>query len=171
MGKLIDITGKRFGKLVVLDLHPNRDGQGKPTWLCQCDCGNKTLSAGSNLRVGLSTSCGCSRAESLTTHGASNGASKLYQVWQGMKQRCSNPDHVGYRHYGGRGVIVCEEWGGSYEAFRDWANANGYAAGLTLDRENNDGDYEPSNCRWATWTVQNNNKRNSKRRAPNDATV
>ena len=92
-------------------------------------------------------------------HGMSN--TKLYWVWTSMRQRCNNSKHKRYSDYGGRGIAVCEEWN-KYQSFYDWAMSNGYTAGLTLDREDNDGNYNPENCRFATYTEQNNNRRKFK---------
>ena len=89
-----------------------------------------------------------------TIHGMSH--SRLYQIWNGMKQRCSNPNTISYRYYGGKGVSVCREWGENFTAFRDWAMANGYKSTLTIDRIDSTGNYEPSNCRWATNKEQQN---------------
>ena len=87
---------------------------------------------------------------------------RLRPVWRGMKNRCFNPNAPKYKHYGARGITVCDEWKEKYQAFFDWAMANGYEEGLTIDRIDNDGNYEPSNCRWVTRTVQNGNKRNNR---------
>ena len=85
---------------------------------------------------------------------------RLYNIWRGIKKRCGLPTAHAYENYGGRGICVCAEWRESFEAFRDWALANGYRDDLTLDRIDNDRGYEPSNCRWVSWVVQENNKRN-----------
>lgn len=113
-----------------------------------------------NLRNGQSQSCGCRHREIVSAnrkHGDWN--KQLYKVWCAMKQRCSNPNSRVYGYYGGRGISVCREWQESYLTFREWATASGYERGLTLDRIDNDGDYEPSNCRWVSMSVQNSNKR------------
>lgn len=91
----------------------------------------------------------------MITHGESK--TKLNKVWRNMKDRCYNPNNKRYTHYGGRGIAVCEAWKGSYVVFRDWAISAGYKNGLSLDRINNDGNYDPSNCRWADGVSQNNN--------------
>lgn len=83
---------------------------------------------------------------------------KLYRVWSTMKERCYNPNHIKYKNYGARGITICDEWKNSFKAFRDWAYANGYEEGLSIDRIDNNKNYEPSNCRWATMTQQANNK-------------
>lgn len=164
MGSFIDLTGKKFGRLTVLNRAENGRTANKPVvrWKCICECGNRLITEGNSLRRGRTKSCGClnqvSRLKNLkrVTHGGSQ--TRLYHIWAHMKQRCSNPNVERYPLYGGRGIKVCESWNKSFSAFRDWALSNGYSDSLTLDRINVDGDYEPKNCRWATMKQQQNNK-------------
>lgn len=161
MAQAIDLTGQRFGRLVVIDRAWDKPGV---WWNCTCDCGKTKPIRSSQLRYGHTQSCGCLRDEmreehNKPTHGETN--TRLYSIWRGMKKRCYQPTSAGYKNYGGRGITVCDEWIASYESFRDWSLANGYADGLTLDRIDLNGNYEPSNCRYASYLEQENNKRNS----------
>ena len=149
MPKLNDLTGQRFGRLTVLE-------RTELKWLCKCDCGNKKIVAGGHLVSGDTKSCGCLRIK----HGMRN--TRLYSIWHGMKERCYNTKHKFYKHYGGRGIKVCEEWKNDFQTFADWALSHGYADNLTIDRIDVNGNYEPSNCQWATNAEQQRNKRNSK---------
>lgn len=157
-----DLTGKRFGKLTVLAKSPERRGRSF-TWICQCDCGRITHPIVTNrLLHGRTRSCGCLRGDfnkGRATHGLSR--SPLYRTWRNMKNRCLNTWAERYKHYGGRGITVCDEWLHNFEAFYDWAIANGYADGLSLDRIDVNGNYCPENCRWADETIQANNKSNN----------
>jgi hypothetical protein len=143
-----DYTGYIFGKWTVL----KRDIDRKKHWFCKCSCGNIVSVSIDHLKRGTSTKCqkckGRQYSKAMTTHGESK--TRLYYVWLSMRNRCNRPGVKGYENYGGRGIKVCEEWLHSYENFRNWSLANGYAPGLQIDRINNDGDYSPDNCRWVS---------------------
>lgn len=159
MGVLKDITGKRYGKLVVTGY------AGKGHYHCICDCGEERDVLRGNLVKGRQTSCGCYvreiNSKRMTTHGESK--SHLYIVWAAMKRRCYNPNSKDYKNYGGRGIILCPEWKENFTLFRDWAIKNGYKQGLQIDRKDTNGNYEPSNCRWVTQIENENNRRDTKK--------
>lgn len=157
-----DISGQKFNRLTALKRAENCK-HGSAQWLCMCDCGKEVIALGQKLRNGRTSSCGCFAAEQaskrFTKHGESN--TRLFKIWGGMKSRCANPKTVGWNNYGGKGVRVCEIWASDFTAFKSWAIENGYKDNLTLDRKNNQGNYEPSNCRWATMKEQASNKTNN----------
>lgn len=167
MGKVIDMTGQRFGKLTVISQAETKNN--RAMWLCQCDCGNEKIVAGKHLRNGMVKSCGCYIREYLkeckTKHSKCN--SKLYYVYNGIKDRCYNSNKKGYKNYGGRGIVMCQEWLNDFMSFYNWAIENGYSeeskrGEYTIDRIDNNGNYEPSNCRWITIREQQKNKRNNR---------
>lgn len=168
MGKRLNLIGQTFGKLYVTEKSQFRGKKGDVMWLCQCKCGNKTYVSSANLRSGDISSCGCMRHK-FTTENASgmNNPSakhnlrnhKLYPIWKMMKQRCYNSKCSNFQYYGSRGITVCPEWLNDFQAFYDWAMSQGYQDGLTIDRIDVDGNYEPGNCRWITMAEQNKNKR------------
>jgi hypothetical protein len=151
MTTLCDMTGQRYGRLLVLMRDANQLGH-HTTWLCQCSCGRFKTVTSARLRNGQTRSCGCWNREATSKRRYVHGMSKtpLYDVWRNMCQRCENPQNNRWNSYGGRGISVCSEWRNSVKAFLDWALANGYRRGLTIDRVNNDGNYEPDNCRFVT---------------------
>lgn len=163
----LSLLGKRYGRLVVIGDTEKHRGDSS-LWICKCDCGKTIQVTADNLQRGKTKSCGCLKKEveksgnNSRKHGMSG--SRLYIIWCDMKQRCFNSNQKGYKDYGGRGITICDEWKDSFEEFRDWALSHGYSDELTIDRINNDGNYEPDNCRWATMAEQNQNKRNVKRR-------
>ena len=166
MSALIDLTGKKFGRLRVLALHPERYRCGKqtvPQWLCHCDCGAETIVRGCNLRSGNTTSCGCVRKEQAskrhTTHGLTK--SRAYRTWHNMKNRCLNPNFTSYPNYGGRGINFDERWR-EFEAF--YADVDDPPDGLSLDRPDNDGNCGPANWRWADRSTQRRNQRGRTKR-------
>lgn len=161
MGKLIDLTGQRFGRLTVVE-RAAQTNDGKATWVCVCDCGNRCVVIGALLRNKHTRSCGCLEKE-VKKEGTNKKHGKCYTrlhgIWRGMKKRCYCSNAENYKHYGGRGITICDEWLHDFQAFWDWSMANGYADNLSIDRINGDGNYEPSNCRWVTQREQTNNLR------------
>lgn len=170
MARLKDVfPGAEFGMLKVVSVErvastPAMQARGSKTYaeaVCQCQCGRTWT--GHVGRLGTMTnSCGCLLAKKLTTHGRSRrGNTRLYDIWYGMLNRCTNEKHRAYKNYGGRGITVCPEWLNSVDSFCAWAETSGYADGLTLDREKNNEGYSPSNCRWITRGQQNSNRRDN----------
>lgn len=159
----VDITGQRFGRLVALRPTSQRRS-GKVMWLCQCDCGNTTLSTSNNLKSGGTRSCGCLYKETRQgklKHGMTG--ERLHRIWKGMHSRCNNKNAKSYENYGGRGISICNEWNGDngFLNFYEWSMKHGYADNLTIDRIDVNGDYTPNNCRWVTQHEQTRNKRNT----------
>lgn len=170
-GKHEDLTGQRFGRLVVLDLIAKRSIHKKIMWRCLCDCGKEKSVATGELNSGKIRSCGCLLAdrqrELKTTHGKTE--TRLYSIWRGMKRRCENPKSKNWKYYGALGVSVCDEWKNSFQAFYDWAMSAGYdetapRGQCTIDRINPYGDYAPDNCRWADMKTQLQNRRKAERK-------
>ena len=157
-----EYIGKKYGRWTVVEHLGVIDGRRK--YLCRCDCGNERTLLLNNLKMGCTKSCGCLSREMTVERNRTHGGHKtrLYKAWINMKDRCHNSNSTYFKDYGGRGIAVCQEWRNSFEAFRDWAGANGYAEGLSLDRINVDGNYEPNNCRWSTIKEQARNRRSSR---------
>lgn len=159
MGRFIDLTGQRFGRLTVIERAPNK---GKRTvWLCRCDCGNEKEIRQEDLHSGKTVSCGCYLHEKITKHGLYKDPE--YRRLMSMKDRCSNPNATHAHRYVGRGIKVCDEWKNDPKAFYDYVSKLPHfrEKGYTLNRINNDGDYEPGNVEWADdYTQMNNTCRN-----------
>ncbi len=168
MAIAIDMSGRRCGRLTVIERV--RSAKAQAQWKCRCDCWKEVVVCGQSLRNGHTQSCGCYGLEVSASHTPSNSRHKesgtrLYGIWKGLRSRCKSEGNTSFGYYGGRGIKVCPEWDESYEAFRDWALANGYRDDLTIDREDTNGNYTPENCRWASRKTQMNNTRANRRLA------
>ena len=167
MPKKIELhAGKKFNKLTVVSLDHkeinkyNNTIKTRDFYLCKCECGKNTIVEKWNLITGHTFSCGCMAKHNNLKHNKTN--SLIYRRWTGMKNRCYNKNEPTFYRYGGRGITVCDEWKNDFMSFYNWAIANGYKDDLTLDRINNDGNYEPSNCRWVDVKTQSRNRCSNK---------
>lgn len=175
-GKYIDLTGLTFGRLKVINLdHKTHYKWGTIIyWKCKCSCGNEKIIRGLDLKNGKTKSCGCILKEKReankgskeqpkkhlignTKHGLHH--TRIYKIWQGLKKRCYNKNYRDYKYYGGKGVIVCDEWLNDVKVFYNWAINNGYKENLSIDRISSDGNYSPENCRWADSHIQGINQK------------
>lgn len=159
--KLVDLTGKRFGRLIVIKRDGTKvfpSGQKRPLWLCKCDCGKEVHILARNLITGNTTSCGCLAIEKRTTHNL--WGTKVYKCWDNMLSRCYNHNATGYKNWGGRGIKVYSKWINDFSAFYDYVSKLPHFGekGYSLDRINNDGNYEPNNLRWVTRSEQAHNQ-------------
>lgn len=163
MNKFKDLTNLKFDKWKVS--HRVENGKnGSARWHCICECGKEKEIYTSSLTSGKSKSCGCSNYKNLKitqpTHGMTG--TKIYEAWTHLRSRCKNSKDKNYKNYGGRGITVCKEWN-KFENFQEWSNKHGFKDGLSIDRIDNNGNYEPSNCRWTTSKVQQNNTRHNRK--------
>lgn len=159
--------GERFGELTFWEELRSKvfpSGQSRRRAVFVCKCGNKFNALIADIKSGHTSSCGCYRNQAtikrMTTHGLSKHPT--YKLWSGMKERCYNPNNKSYESYGGRGITISDEWLNNFQSFYDWCMANGYKKGLQIDRIDNDGKYEASNCQFISQTFNARNKSTTK---------
>lgn len=159
------MIGQKYNSLLILERVENGKNR-QPRFKCLCDCGNETIVHKSNLISGHIKSCGCDRQKNarrlFTRHGLSG--TRIYRIWVEMNHRCYLASDTSYQKYGAKGITVCDEWKNDFQTFYDWAIANGYSDELTIDQIDNDLGYSPNNCRWATYSQQNKNRKKFKRK-------
>lgn len=162
MPRRIDLKNKVFGRITCIEPTGKRK-RGSIVWRCVCSCGKEVFVNSNALMMGETRSCGCLKTDTnskqLRTHGMSR--TRLYKIWIAMRRRCFNEKSKAYKNYGGRGISVCKDWM-DFVPFMQWAVENGYRSDLTIERKNNDGNYCPENCTWATRKQQLNNKRSNR---------
>lgn len=159
MGKVTEMTGQRFDRLTVTGLAEGSKGARR--WNCTCDCGAEVVVAGHHLRSGATRSCGCLQRELMSKRSTSHGKSRsrTYTIWVRMRDRCANPKNLRFSQYGGRGIAVCDRW----QSFGNFlADMGECPDGMSIDRIDANGNYEPGNCRWATEKTQQNNRRTNR---------
>ena len=160
-----NLIGQKFNRLTVIDEAPSKrkpSGSIAIYWKCRCECGNEKIIEAANLKNNHSISCGCYKKEKISTiNGLSKQYKMLYKIYYAMKRRCYNNKYISYANYGGRGIKVCDRWLESFENFLEDMKDT-YQEGLSIDRINNDGNYEPSNCKWSTAKEQARNRRDNK---------
>lgn len=157
---LEDLRGRIFGRLTVIDLHPVRSKAKRARWICRCECGNETIVQSLNLKQGATISCGCALSDHLVARNLTHGqfGSPEHNTWHGMLSRCTNHNNKSYYNYGGRGITVCDRWHKFENFFIDMGHKS---PNSTIERVNNNGNYEPDNCVWKTRHEQSRNKRNN----------
>lgn len=163
MGKFIDLTGNKYGRLLVISRVPGLQNR-KVVYVCKCDCGKEVITRSDSLKNGHAQSCGCRHKDIVSENSKKHGkyGTRLYRIWGSMIQRCANQKHKAYNNYGGRGINVCSEWLSDFNNFYQWAKENGYSDELQLDRTNNNKGYQPNNCRFVTVKENNRNRRCTK---------
>ena len=165
LNRVHDLTGQKFGRLTVIGVDTTKETR-KTYWLCQCDCGKISSHRSDGLLSGRIKSCGCYKSEQdainvSKNHKHKQSGTRLYRIWQGMKERCHNENSPNFKNWGARGIKVCDEWKNSFEAFYQWATETGYNDNLTIDRIDNNVGYNPQNCKWSTAKEQSRNRRSN----------